>query len=95
MELAKNETRLARLTGYNFELTEKSGVQLARIFYRVTASDKCSRLDCFVCTSGGKRCKQQNVVYRAKYQTCESEKGNGDKGVYIVETGRSLAERCS
>ena len=42
----------------------------------------------------------QNVVYRGICQTCEKEVAEGErletnKGIYVGETGRSLAERSS
>ena len=98
--LARNEPKIAKLTGYHTKLTEKSGVQLSRLFTRVTVPKICDWEKCGVCLSGGDRCRQQNVVYRGTCQDCleEVERKEREKdriGVYIDETGRSLAERSS
>ena len=47
--LAKIEPRLARTTGYNTKLVEKSGVQLVRLFDRVFKPSKCHSEKCTVC----------------------------------------------
>ena len=48
---------------YNVKLTEKSGIQLARLFNRVTAPERCNWEGCIVCKDGGSKWKIQNVVY--------------------------------
>ena len=53
-----------------------------------------------MCHSGGTRCRQQNVVYKGTCLDCEKEIEEGDRqpdkrGIYIGETGRSLAERST
>ena len=98
--LVKQEPKIAKMTGYQTKITEKSGVQLARLFMRVTAPNVCDWENCGVCNSGGRRCRQQNVVYRAVCSLCEREveektRAEEKKGLYIGETGRSLAERSS
>ena len=71
--LAKREPKIARMVGYNVKLTEKSGIQLARLFNRVTAPERCNWEGCIVCKNGGSKCKIQNVVYRATCKVCEED----------------------
>ena len=99
-QLVKQEPKVAKMTGYQTKFTEKSGVQLSRLFNRVTTPKTCDWKNCGVCSSGGTRCRQQNVVYKGECTLCEKEIEEGEretqkKGLYIGETGRSLAERSS
>ena len=69
-------------------------------------TDKLSPDDCRICDIGGKKCKQQNVVYKGICKTCknveleekwkqnkeERQKNKRKNGVYVGETGRCLAE---
>jgi len=105
VKLSKREPKIAKLVGYNVKLTEKSGIQLARIFNRVTAPRFCNWNDSYICKCGGKKCKLTNVVYRAICESCElkteelEEGGGGIEGiaekekkkyVYVGETGAWL-----
>ena len=64
-ELAKIEPRLAKSTGQNIKLVEKSGVQLGRVFDRVFKPEKCHAAKCIVCKyhegKGGSKCRLTNV----------------------------------
>ena len=81
--LAKKEPKIAKITGYNVKIVERSGIKLIRLFNRTTSPDKCNWDNCSVCMEGGKRCKQQNVVYKAECQECMNKRTETDK-----ETGR-------
>ena len=48
-ELVKIEPRLAKATGYNTKIVEKSGVQLARCFDRIFDPQRCHAEHCIVC----------------------------------------------
>ena len=103
-ELMKIEPQLAKLTGYNVKIVEKSGVQLARLFQRVYSPSTCHWNDCPACkfcdTSKKKsKCRVTNIVYEAVCIECEdtAAKQDGGKnnfiGRYIGESSRTLAER--
>ena len=49
IKLSKREPKVAKMVGYTVKMTEKSGVQLARLFNRVTAPETCNWEDCKVC----------------------------------------------
>ena len=51
-KLCRAEPKLAKITGYSVKYVEKSGVQLARLFNRVTAPTKCHWSDCSICIAG-------------------------------------------
>ena len=102
--LVKLEDSLANLTGYNVKITEKSGIQLARLFPRNKQSSKCHWEECQTClyTETGKqsKCRVGNVVYEAVCLECIDEEKNGnrqkeDVGRYIGESSRTLAERSA
>ena len=44
--LVKQETKLARITGYNIKLLEQSGVQLAKLVQKSYSSTKCHWNEC-------------------------------------------------
>ena len=101
-KLAESEHKLSRQSGYNVRLTEKSGIQLCRLFQRVFTPTTCHWERCPVCRSsdGSKssKCRIDNIVYEGRCEECEDMvKGGsldkGDVGVYIGESGRTLAER--
>ena len=102
-ELVKIEPQLARITGYNVKVVEKSGIQLSRLFQRVYSSRRCQREGCPVCAfpeSSEKptKCKVNNIVYEAVCIECEEESitaSDKNKKVsrYIGESSRTLAER--
>ena len=105
--LARLERTLAKATGYNIKIIEKSGTQLSRIFDRVFGPLNCHSEKCCVCKEGteGKntRCRITNVVYKAECILCskQSEDKHSNKcnvrpkGVYISETSRILFQRSS
>ena len=102
-KLVTEEDRLAKLTGYNVKIVERSGVQLVRMFQRVFSPAVCHWKECPVCSTGdGKqntRCRTHNIVYEAICCECERQVEEGilkkeDAGVYIGESGRTLLERA-
>ena len=103
-KLIKLEPGLAKMTKYNVRIIEKSGIQLSRLFQRVYSPKTCHWPSCPVCqySEEGKRskCRAANVVYEAKCCECLQllEKGEideGDVGIYVGETSRTLVERVT
>ena len=66
-KLIRCETKLAKITGYNIKIVEKSGVQLCKLFQRIYTPAKCHVNECPVCEfnndKGGCRCRMSIVVY--------------------------------
>ena len=99
--LVKEESKLAKLTGYNVKLVEDSGIQLVRLFNRVSSREQCHWDKCVVCCERGNkpsRCRARNLVYEGVCLECMSEAESGKReakevGVYIGESSRTLAER--
>jgi len=97
------ENKLAKITGYNVKLIESSGIQLIRLFPRVSSRVECHWSKCSVCDERGdkpSRCRTRNLVYEGVCLTCESEAAQGkrdraDVGIYIGESSRTLAERAA
>ena len=98
------EVKLSRISGYNVKLVERSGTQLARLFQRVFTPPTCHWLECPVCleSDGTKptKCRLSNIVYEGRCLTCvglvgDGKLSNAEVGVYIGESGRTLAERSS
>ena len=105
--LINKEDELARVTGYNVKLVEKSGMPLSRLFQRTSKRERCHWKDCVVCLVPDRsekqlrtNCRKSNVVYKGTCVTCEDEVecGKRDKeavGIYVGESSRTLAERAS
>ena len=99
------EFRLAKMSGYNVKLVERSGTQLSRLFQRVFTPPTCHWPECPVCLeSDGKKsskCRLSNIVYEGRCLTCIEMVGEGkqkgeDVGVYIVRVdGLLLKEQAS
>ena len=72
--LARIEPTLAKATGYNIKIVEKSGVHLGRCFDKVFKPQRCHDESCTVCehTKEGvsSKCRLTNVVYRAECLNC-------------------------
>ena len=57
--LVAEEDRIARLTGYNVKIVERSGTQLVRLFQRVFSPAVCHWEECPVCSRcNGKKTKE-------------------------------------
>ena len=88
--LVKEELKWAKVTGYQIKYTEKSGIQLSRLFKRKILPQKCDRTDCYICEhhsgKGTSNCKASNVVYEASCTLCEpTEDSHSDEsrsGIY-------------
>ena len=72
--LIKGESRLAKMTNYNVKITEKSGIQLCRLFQRIYTPRRCFWDGCPVCKYSDEKksskCRVSNVVYEAKCLEC-------------------------
>ena len=99
--LIKEESKLARISGYNVRIVESSGVQLIRLFPRTFKRASCHWTNCEVCMQRGdkpSRCRTNNLVYEGSCLECKGEVEDGarlpeDAGVYVGESSRTLAER--
>ena len=99
--LAKSEPKLARNSGYQVKLTEKSGKALSKFFSKDVSQSKCHKAWCDVCslTDSPKptMCNVKSVVYSATCQLCEKTHSRVSDtrhpGLYIGQTYRTLSER--
>ena len=100
--LAAAEPRIARSSGYQVKLVEKSGKPLSNMFPKSISKSQCHKAWCAVCTDstsrGAKLCSLKSVVYLGVCQLCEA-KYNNDKskkhlGLYVGQTYRTLSERA-
>ena len=101
--LARAEPRIAKLTGYQCKMVEKSGKSLSRVFSKSFKQEKCPRICCAVCSFSEKRgstlCQLKSVVYVATCTLCDKEHrldpNTVHGGRYVGETSPTLAERAA
>ena len=79
-EIARIEPKLAKATGYSVKLTEKSGIQIVKLFNRVVTPDRCNWDGCSVCmnkeSNKSSKCRVTNVVYEAVCLQCPDKVGS-------------------
>ena len=100
--LSKVEPRIARICGYQLKMVEGSGRPLSNMFSKTFTDGRCHRICCPVCSFSAKkgptRCQVKGVVYTCVCLLCDakhsSEQPEQHPGIYVGETGRSLAERA-
>ena len=99
-ELARIEPRVAKTSGYQAKLVEKSGRQLSKMFIKDLGAIKCPRLDCIPCKNssvkGTSMCRTKSVVYESVCALCETQHlfdpKSQHRGKYIGQTSRTLYE---
>ena len=88
-ELVRKESQFAKLTGYNVQVIEKSGTQLALLFQRVYTPRVCHWTDCPACAyteNKPSKCRINNVVYEAVCIECE-EAAEAEKDKKVKAAG--------
>ena len=99
--LAKAEPRLAKASGYQIKLVEKSGKPLSYLFPKNFSSGKCQKAWCGVCSYSSSDspilCNVKSVVYNGICKLCDTEAkktpGSKHQGIYVGQTYRTLSER--
>lgn len=92
-ELKQKYVREIRKSGFNIKVVERSGIKIRDALHRKDPFKKkqCDRIDCFVCTSGGKGkgiCNKENINYRISCtENCKK------KDIYEGETSYSAYTR--
>ena len=80
-ELKKEYAKCIEDSGLPIRVVEKAGVSLKRKFQRSdpTAERRCSREDCFICTSEGEgNCKAEGINYEIVCKECNYTIYHGD-----------------
>ena len=100
--LCKSEPKLAKSSGYQVKLIERSGKPLSNMFDKSLSVKKCHRTLCPACVDfvgkGSPKCGLKSVVYAGTCLQCDkthkSNPSSRHKGLYIGQTYRTLAERA-
>ena len=97
-ELAKmfrkieKEQRKENKNMMNFQIIEQTGVSLEKLLQKSNPFKEkdCGKLDCFVCTGDGVKCRVEGIGYRG---TCKECKKQNIQSEYIGETGKNAYTR--
>ena len=76
----------------NFQIIEQTGVSLEKLLQKSNPFKEkdCGKLDCFVCTGDGVKCRVEGIGYRG---TCKECKKQNIQSEYIGETGKNAYTR--
>ena len=94
--LKEEETKLAEVTGWKYQVVERGGRQLRDLLTKsnLFSKEKCSRSYCMACRDMGKPfdCRRRGPVYITSCTECCDSQGK-PRASYVGESARSMHER--